>query len=190
MWTHLNRCPTTTPDEPFYQRALMELQDIQETMAVAVSDIDSFDPCTIPGCPHHEITQLNSPIRQPQNTPVNNSLNVNPCKRKENSNFEYPPQRKTARKLNLDFHDNEEINLSPNKFELPKVKSKILENPGSPPLLSQELKLKITQQSIRPIRAQLKVNSLHPLCSSSKKTLIIKTKWPSLQRNSQKLGPA
>ncbi|GFW52963.1 probable RNA-directed DNA polymerase from transposon X-element [Trichonephila clavipes] len=129
----LKQMPDHYPDEPFYQRALMELQDIQETMAVAVSDIDSYDPCTIPGCPHHEITQPKSPIKQPQNTPINNSLNVNPCKRKENSNFEYPPQRKTARKLNLDFHDNEEINLSPNKFELPKgIKSKILENPGSP----------------------------------------------------------
>ncbi|GFV49205.1 nucleic-acid-binding protein from transposon X-element [Trichonephila clavipes] len=129
----LKQMPDHYPDEPFYQRALMELQDIQETMAVAVSDIDSYDSCTIPGCPHHEITQPNSPIKQTQNTPINNSLNVNPCKRKENSNFEYPPQRKTARKLNLDSHDNEEINLSPNKFELPKgIKSKILENPGSP----------------------------------------------------------
>ncbi|GFW47782.1 integrase catalytic domain-containing protein [Trichonephila clavipes] len=121
------------PDEPFYQRALTELQDIEETMAVAVSDIDSYDLCTIPGCPHHEITPPNSPIKFTQTTPKINSLTVNPCKRKDNSNFEYPPQRKTARKVILDFHDNEEINLSPNKFELPKAtNSKNLENPGSP----------------------------------------------------------
>ncbi|GFS76363.1 hypothetical protein TNCV_1620071 [Trichonephila clavipes] len=44
-----------------------------------------------------------------------------------------PPQRKTARKIILDFHDNEEINLPPNKFELPKTfNPKNLENPGSP----------------------------------------------------------
>ncbi|GFX55703.1 HTH CENPB-type domain-containing protein [Trichonephila clavipes] len=107
--------------------------DIEETTAVAVSDIDSYDPCTIPGCSHHEITPPNSPIKFTQTTPKINSLTANPCKRKDNSNFEYPPQRKTARKVILDFHDNEEINLSPSKFELPKAtNSKNLENPGSP----------------------------------------------------------
>ncbi|GFX25892.1 hypothetical protein TNCV_2640341 [Trichonephila clavipes] len=131
----LKQMPDHYPDEPFYQRALTELQDIEETMAVAVSDIDSYDPCTIPGCPHHEITPpiYNSPIKFTQTTPKINSLTVNPCKRKDNSNFEYPPQRKTAQKVILDFLDNEEINLSPNKFELPKAtNSKNLENPGSP----------------------------------------------------------
>ncbi|GFU58037.1 hypothetical protein TNCV_4846801 [Trichonephila clavipes] len=42
------------PDEPFYVRAVTELQDIEEAMTLAVSDIDSFEPCIIPGCPHHE----------------------------------------------------------------------------------------------------------------------------------------
>ncbi|GFW76505.1 nucleic-acid-binding protein from transposon X-element [Trichonephila clavipes] len=75
----LRHMPDHYPDEPFYRRALTELQDIEETMALA-----------------------------------------------------YPPQRKTARKIVLDFPDNEEINLSPNKFELPqRFNSNNLENPGS-----------------------------------------------------------
>ncbi|GFU25672.1 hypothetical protein TNCV_4226841 [Trichonephila clavipes] len=36
--------PDHHPDEPFYVRALTELQDIEETMALAVSDIDSLNP--------------------------------------------------------------------------------------------------------------------------------------------------
>ncbi|GFX44529.1 hypothetical protein TNCV_4713551 [Trichonephila clavipes] len=43
--------PDHHPEEPFYVRALTELQDIEEAMALAVSDIDSFEPCIIPGCP-------------------------------------------------------------------------------------------------------------------------------------------
>ncbi|GFT15612.1 nucleic-acid-binding protein from transposon X-element [Trichonephila clavipes] len=130
----LKQMPDHYPDEPFYQRALTELQDIEATMAVALSDIDSYDPCTIPGCPHHEITLLNSPIKFNQTIPKINSQTVNPCKRKDNSNVEYPPQRKTVRKIILDIHvkEREEINLSPNKFQLPKSNSKNLKNPGSP----------------------------------------------------------
>ncbi|GFT65923.1 hypothetical protein TNCV_4175991, partial [Trichonephila clavipes] len=98
----LRQMPDHYPDEPFYRRALTDLQDIEETMAVAT-------------------------------TPKSNVQNVNPCKRKDNSNFEYPPQRKTARKIVLDFSANEEINISPNKFELPqKFNSNNLESPGSP----------------------------------------------------------
>ncbi|GFW70590.1 PRE_C2HC domain-containing protein [Trichonephila clavipes] len=104
--------PDHHPDEPFYVRALTELQDIEETMALAVSDIDSFEPCIIPGCPHHEKAPLNSPVKS---TPETNYSG----KRKEISNFEYPPQRKTARKVILENTDNEDINLSQNKFELP-----------------------------------------------------------------------
>ncbi|GFX75374.1 hypothetical protein TNCV_1723881 [Trichonephila clavipes] len=129
----LRQMPDHYPDEPFYRRALTELQDIEETMAVAVSDIDSYDPCTIPGCPHHEKTPTNSPVKFTQTTPKSNVQNVNPCKRKGNSNFEYPPQRKTAHKSVLDFPANEEINISPNKFELPqRFNSNNLENPGCP----------------------------------------------------------
>ncbi|GFX34186.1 nucleic-acid-binding protein from transposon X-element [Trichonephila clavipes] len=54
-----------------FRKSLTELQDIEETMAIAVSDIDSYDPCTIPGCPHHEKTPPNSPIKFTQTTPKN-----------------------------------------------------------------------------------------------------------------------
>ncbi|GFT52235.1 hypothetical protein TNCV_2530961 [Trichonephila clavipes] len=61
------------PDEPFYVRAVTELQDIEEAMTLAVSDIDSFEPCIISGCPHHENekTQQNSPVKSTSTT--NNS---------------------------------------------------------------------------------------------------------------------
>ncbi|GFV66013.1 hypothetical protein TNCV_4086881 [Trichonephila clavipes] len=111
--------PDHHPEEPFYVRALTELQDIEETMALAVSDIDSFEPCIIPGCPHHEKTPQNSPLKLTQTTPKINPNSNYSGKRKENSNFEYPPQRKTARKVILDITDDEELNLSQNKFELP-----------------------------------------------------------------------
>ncbi|GFT87211.1 hypothetical protein TNCV_3543751 [Trichonephila clavipes] len=80
--------PDHHPDEPFYVRAVTELQDIEEAMTLAVSDIDSFEPCIIPGCPHHENekTQQNSPVKSTSTT--NNS-----GKRKEISNFEYPPSK-------------------------------------------------------------------------------------------------
>ncbi|GFU87069.1 hypothetical protein TNCV_1020531 [Trichonephila clavipes] len=60
--------PDHHPEEPFYVRALTELQDIEETMALAVSDIDSFEPCIIPGCPHHEKTPQNSPLKLTPNS--------------------------------------------------------------------------------------------------------------------------
>ncbi|GFU50461.1 hypothetical protein TNCV_4572051 [Trichonephila clavipes] len=40
----LKMMPDHYPEEPFYVPALTELQDIEETMAQAVSDIDSFEP--------------------------------------------------------------------------------------------------------------------------------------------------
>ncbi|GFX62224.1 hypothetical protein TNCV_3305981 [Trichonephila clavipes] len=85
--------PDHHPEEPFYVRALTELQDIEEAMALAVSDIDSFEPCIIPGCPHHEKTPQNSPLKS---TPNSNYSG----KRKENSNFEYPPPKKNGKKSN------------------------------------------------------------------------------------------
>ncbi|GFX09283.1 nucleic-acid-binding protein from transposon X-element [Trichonephila clavipes] len=65
--------PDHHPDEPFYVRALTELHDIEETMALA----------------------------------------------ERNFQLRISPQRKTARKKILENTDNEEINLSQNKFELP-----------------------------------------------------------------------
>ncbi|GFW79515.1 hypothetical protein TNCV_128201 [Trichonephila clavipes] len=74
--------PDHYPEEPFYVRTLTELQDVEETMALAVSDIDSFEPCNIPGCPHHEKTPQNSPLKMTQSNPKinphdNNSLTLN-----------------------------------------------------------------------------------------------------------------
>ncbi|GFT51096.1 hypothetical protein TNCV_4490681 [Trichonephila clavipes] len=63
--------PDHHPDEPFYVRALTELHDIEETMALA----------------------------------------------ERNFQLRISPQRKTARKVILENTDNEDINLSQNKFE-------------------------------------------------------------------------
>ncbi|GFX62204.1 hypothetical protein TNCV_3305781 [Trichonephila clavipes] len=58
--------PDHHPDEPFYRRAVSELQEVEETINLAVSDLASFPPCVSPGCPHHDsglkiITPKNSP---------------------------------------------------------------------------------------------------------------------------------
>ncbi|GFY46613.1 hypothetical protein TNIN_412301 [Trichonephila inaurata madagascariensis] len=86
-----------------FKRALTELQEIEVTMALA-----KFI-----------------------NTPRGNNVN-NPGKRKDISSFEYPPLRKTARKIVLNHPENEEINLSPNKYALSQDENDINpENPGS-----------------------------------------------------------
>ncbi|GFX83723.1 hypothetical protein TNCV_349871 [Trichonephila clavipes] len=109
-------------------------------MALAVSDIDSFEPCNISGCPHHEKNPQNSPLKMTQSTPKINPHVNNSGKRKDNSNFEYPPLRKTSRKIILDIPDNEEINLSPNKFALPQgvqinnLEKELNGNSGAPDL--------------------------------------------------------
>ncbi|GFW91357.1 hypothetical protein TNCV_737711 [Trichonephila clavipes] len=94
----LRQMPDHYPEELFFVRALTELQDIEETMAVAVSDIDSYDPCTIPGCTHPEKTPLNSPTKLTQSTPkINNQVESYPSQRTINVNFVYyriPKQRR------------------------------------------------------------------------------------------------
>ncbi|GFU16755.1 hypothetical protein TNCV_4188651 [Trichonephila clavipes] len=128
----LKQMPDHYPEEPFFVRALTELQEIEESISIAVSDIDSFDPCTIPGCPHHERTPHNSPIKLTQSTPKLKNQATNYGKRKDNSNFEYPPLRKTARKIMLESPTKEEIIISPNKFNIPQEhQSNNSENPGS-----------------------------------------------------------
>ncbi|GFT18626.1 hypothetical protein TNCV_794881 [Trichonephila clavipes] len=159
--------PDHHPDEPFYVRAVTELQDIEEAMTLAVSDIDSFEPCIIPGCPHHENekTQQNSPVKSTSTT--NNS-----GKRKEISNFEYPPQRKTAKKIVLENTVNDELNLSQNKFELPQ---KALTLTTSKTQVQSKTKTTPMARKIRPVKMLHKLNSHHPSCFSSKKTT--KPKW-------------
>ncbi|GFV36385.1 hypothetical protein TNCV_2234321 [Trichonephila clavipes] len=132
--------PNHFSEDPFYVQALTELQDIEETMTLAVSAIYSFEPCNIPGCSHHEKTPQNSSLKMTQSTPkINPNINFS-GKRKHNSNFEYPPQRKTARKIILDITD-----LSPKKFALPQgAQLNSFENSdpvanGNNPILSREV---------------------------------------------------
>ncbi|GFX91429.1 nucleic-acid-binding protein from transposon X-element [Trichonephila clavipes] len=91
--------PDHHPDEPFYVRALTELHDIEETMALAVSDIDSFEPCIIPGCPHHEKLLK---IPSLKSTPDTNYSG----KRKEISNFEYPPKKNCKKSTHFNNLEN------------------------------------------------------------------------------------
>ncbi|GFU30832.1 nucleic-acid-binding protein from transposon X-element [Trichonephila clavipes] len=107
----LKQMPDHYPEEPFFVRALTELQEIEETISMAVSDIDSYDPCTIPGCPHHEKTPHNSPSKLTQSTPKVQTQNNSYGKRKDNK---------------------EETIVSPNKFNIPKeLLPNNVENPGS-----------------------------------------------------------
>ncbi|GFU60866.1 uncharacterized protein TNCV_3372011 [Trichonephila clavipes] len=65
----LRQMPDHYPDEPVYVRALTELQDIEEIIAIVVSDIDSYEPCIIPGDPLHKKTPTSSPTKLTQTTP-------------------------------------------------------------------------------------------------------------------------
>ncbi|GFV07434.1 hypothetical protein TNCV_1737891 [Trichonephila clavipes] len=155
----LKQMPDHYPDEPFFVRALTELHEIDETMAIAVSDIDSFDPVIFLAALIMKKTPQNSPIKLTQSTPklqsqTNNYGNYN-------LNFEYPPLRKTARKIILEFPTKEEISISQNKFNLPQENQpNNLENPGSVadesnPISQSEENMK----TARPIKFQLKINS-------------------------------
>ncbi|GFR09068.1 hypothetical protein TNCT_318891 [Trichonephila clavata] len=81
------------PEEPFYARALAELHEIEETMAIVVSDITfAFPPYTTPGCPHHEKHQFTQEI-SPQTSNINIKSKTS-NEGKDDLNFEYPPLRK------------------------------------------------------------------------------------------------
>ncbi|GFU32776.1 hypothetical protein TNCV_318211 [Trichonephila clavipes] len=100
----LKQMPDHYPEEPFFVRALTELQEIEETISMALT----------------------------QSTPKVQTQNNSYGKRKDSSNFEYPPNRKTARKINLESPDKEETIVSPNKFNIPKeLLPNNVENPGS-----------------------------------------------------------
>ncbi|GFW54574.1 hypothetical protein TNCV_5109481 [Trichonephila clavipes] len=98
----LQAMPDHHPDEPFYRRAVSELQEVEETINLAVSDLASFPPCVSPGCPHHDSElKIITPKNSPDVTPTKRVLNLNSNrisnKRKEESDFEYPPLRKTTK---------------------------------------------------------------------------------------------
>ncbi|GFU16727.1 nucleic-acid-binding protein from transposon X-element [Trichonephila clavipes] len=130
----LQEMPDHHPDEPFYKRAVSELQEIEETINLAVSDLVSFPPCVSPGYPHHDselktITPKNSPDVTPTKRVLNLTSNRTSNKRKEDSEFEYPPLRKTTKRQIVRI-PNDSISISPNKFSLPSD-SNILEITGS-----------------------------------------------------------
>ncbi|GFY15857.1 nucleic-acid-binding protein from transposon X-element [Trichonephila clavipes] len=115
--------PDHHPDEPFYRRAVSELQEVEETINLAVSDLPFFFPCVSPGCPHHDSgLKIITPKNSPDVTPTKRVLNLNSNrisnKRKEESDFEYPPLRKTTKKQILNI-PNDSISISPNRFSLP-----------------------------------------------------------------------
>ncbi|GFU04465.1 nucleic-acid-binding protein from transposon X-element [Trichonephila clavipes] len=119
----LQAMPDHHPDEPFYRRAVSELQEVEETINLAVSDLASFPPCVSPGCPHHDSgLKIITPKNSPDVTPAKRVLNLNSNrisnKRKEESDFEYPPLRKTTKKQILNI-PNDSISISPNRFSLP-----------------------------------------------------------------------
>ncbi|GFX86795.1 hypothetical protein TNCV_1409921 [Trichonephila clavipes] len=76
-----------------------------------------------PGCPHHDSgLKILTPKNSPDVTPTKRVLNLNSNrisnKRKEESDFEYPPLRKTTKKQILNI-PNDSISISPNRFSLP-----------------------------------------------------------------------
>ncbi|GFU02320.1 hypothetical protein TNCV_1238331 [Trichonephila clavipes] len=89
----LQAMPDHHPDEPFYRRAVSELQEIEETINLAVNVT-----------PTKRVLNLNS----------NRTSN----KRKEDSDFEYPSLRKTTKRPILNI-PNDSISISANKFSLP-----------------------------------------------------------------------
>ncbi|GFV99832.1 hypothetical protein TNCV_5081921 [Trichonephila clavipes] len=67
--------PDHHPDEPFYRRAVSELQEVEETINLAVSDLASFPPCVSPGCPHHDSgLKIITPKNSPDVTPTKKSI--------------------------------------------------------------------------------------------------------------------
>ncbi|GFX79521.1 hypothetical protein TNCV_825101 [Trichonephila clavipes] len=83
----------------------------------------SFPPCVSPGCPHHDSgLKIITPKNSPDVTPTKRVLNLNSNrisnKRKEESDFEYPPLRKTTKKQILNI-PNDSISITPNRFSLP-----------------------------------------------------------------------
>ncbi|GFU81957.1 hypothetical protein TNCV_5008851 [Trichonephila clavipes] len=93
--------PGHVESDSLYQLAWSEYQDIQGTLQQAVSDFDSLSPCTNPGC-SHQISPKNSPNNTPPPSPSRRNLQQ---KRKDEDNFEFPPLRKTARKMVLESSD-------------------------------------------------------------------------------------
>ncbi|GFX52808.1 hypothetical protein TNCV_3719981 [Trichonephila clavipes] len=99
----------------------------RNTTTSGVSDFDSLSPCTNPGCSHH-ISPKNSPNSTPPLSPTRRNLQH---KRKDEDDFEFPPLRKTARKMILE--NSEDITVE-NQFSLlPNVIIKQVSGQLAPP---------------------------------------------------------
>ncbi|GFY15415.1 hypothetical protein TNCV_1572261 [Trichonephila clavipes] len=54
-------------EEDFYQNALEELQDIENSLKIAAKDCDSFPSCTTPGCSHYDSPLVKTQLSTPKN---------------------------------------------------------------------------------------------------------------------------
>ncbi|GFV12709.1 hypothetical protein TNCV_1366791 [Trichonephila clavipes] len=92
--------PGHVESDSLYQLAWSEYQDIQGTLQQAMSDFDSLSPCTNPGSLMKSLPKIPRVILLlllPQGEVIN--------KKKDEDNFEFPPLRKTARKMVLESSD-------------------------------------------------------------------------------------
>ncbi|GFR20198.1 hypothetical protein TNCT_418691 [Trichonephila clavata] len=117
-------------EDHFYQNALMELQDIENSMQLAVSDFDSFPSCTTPGCSFHDLPPTTSPFTTPKNSPKVSPIKTN-SKRKDSDEFQLP--RKTTKRSLFDQPSTCSLQISPNKYSA--LANCPQENPDSAPKL-------------------------------------------------------
>ncbi|GFU60632.1 hypothetical protein TNCV_2753931 [Trichonephila clavipes] len=70
--------PDHHPDEPFYRRAVSELQAVEETINLAVSDLALISSLCFPWLPHHDSgLKIITPKNSPDVTPTKRVLNLN-----------------------------------------------------------------------------------------------------------------
>ncbi|GFV38221.1 hypothetical protein TNCV_4792071 [Trichonephila clavipes] len=117
----LKQMPDHYPEEPFFVRALTELQEIEETISMAVSDIDLTTHVLYPWLPtSRKKLPIILPSKLTQSTPKVQTQNNSYGKRKDSSNWNIPQIEKLQEKLIFESPDKEETIVSPNKFNIPK----------------------------------------------------------------------
>ncbi|GFQ95941.1 hypothetical protein TNCT_710571 [Trichonephila clavata] len=90
-------------DDHFYQNAVEELQDIENSLTIAMRDFDSFPVCTTSDCPFHDLLPAKTPISTPKNSPAVSPSKISSktnSKRKDSNDFEFP--RKTSKRSLFD----------------------------------------------------------------------------------------
>ncbi|GFR16988.1 hypothetical protein TNCT_10051 [Trichonephila clavata] len=100
-------------EDHFYQNALMVLQDIENSMQLAVTDFDSFPSCSTPDCPFHDLPPTTSPFTTPKNSPKVSPIKTN-SKRKDSDEFQLP--RKTTKRSLFDQPSTCSLQISPNRY--------------------------------------------------------------------------